>query len=271
MSLKEEFEKHGWIILRDFFSKDEITQIRQATEKSLDILQADLLCNPYLADLTILNTKIISLVREILNGDPVYIGDSNISYRDTGMSLHKDNPDRFDGNAPDWRSHYDILRMGIYLQDYTTDSGGLILRDGSHMYPTRWKGTIINVQCKPGDLIVWNLRTTHSGNAKRLKINPQLTLNPYLCKLLPDFLFRTAPSNRMALFISYGLSGTHMDRYIKYLKSRKYALQRWHQMNITPELLEKGNKNGLRILDLIGDAKQLNIQQANENHVELAY
>ena len=37
------------------------------------------------------------------------------------------------------------------------------------------------------------------------------------------------------------------------------------------EVVIKGNKNGLRILDLIDDAKQLNIQQANENHVELAY
>lgn len=271
--MRTDFEANGWVIIKDFFTKSEIENIRSGTLKSIAQKQTkqDLLCNPYLSDLTVLNPKIIALMKELLQGDPVYIGDSSISNKDLAMSLHKDNPDRFDGNAPDWRSKYNVLRMGIYLQDYTNDSGGLILRDKSHLFPTRWKGKIINVKSKPGDLVVWNLRTTHSGNAKRLKFAPSLDLNPYLCKVLPGFLFKPAPEERMALFLSYGVEGPHMDRYIEYLKSRKYGVERWRSMDVTPELIEKGKRNGLKILNFVEDAKKIDINSVNENHVELKY
>ena len=221
MNLRSEFEKNGWVILKNFFSEPEIAKIRQGTERSIkENLKIDLLCNPYLYELTVLNSKIIDVVKVLLDGDPVYIGDSSISNKDLGMSLHKDNPDRFDAMAPDWQSKYTVLRMGIYLQDYTAQSGGLILRDKSHLYPTRWKGKIINVRSTPRDLIIWNLRTTHSGNAKRLKLLPNVDVNPYVCKVMPDFMFRPSPDERMALFLSYGKDDHHIKRYISYLKIR---------------------------------------------------
>jgi len=271
-NVSEQFQRNGWVILKGFFTPQEIQLIRQGTEKSLkENLKKDLLCNPYLRDLTVLNEKIISLVAKLLNAKPVYIGDSSISFNELTMSLHKDNPDRFDANAPDWRSAYNVLRMGIYLQDYTEDSGGLILRDKSHLYPTRWKGKIINVQTKPGDLVVWNLRTTHSGNAKRLKASPGLDLNPYLCKVLPNFLFKPAPDNRMALFLSYGAEGPHLERYITYLKNRKYAIERWRNMEITPELVAQGHRVGLKVLNLVDDAKEIDLASVSEGHIELPY
>src|SRR5688500_15195638 len=115
--LQKTFQLNGWIILRDFFTLEEAKKIKEGTERSIaENLKVDLLCNPHLAHLTVLNPKIISVVRQLIKGDPIYIGDSNISHNDWAVSLHKDNPDRFDGNAPDWQSEYSILRMGIYLQ-----------------------------------------------------------------------------------------------------------------------------------------------------------
>ena len=187
------------------------------------------------------------------------------------MSLHKDNPDRFDAMAPDWQSKYTVLRMGIYLQDYTAQSGGLILRDKSHLYPTRWKGKIINVRSTPRDLIIWNLRTTHSGNAKRLKLLPNVDVNPYVCKVMPDFMFRPSPDERMALFLSYGKDDHHIKRYISYLKTRTYAIDRWEKMNITNDLISQGEKVGLKIWDLTGEAKKIDKSTVHENHVELKY
>jgi hypothetical protein len=270
--LVKAFQQNGWIIIRDFFTLDEARRIKEGTERSIkEKLQLDLLCNPYLSDLTVLNPKIVEVVKQLLEGNPIYIGDSNISHNDWAVSLHKDNPDRFDANAPDWQSDYSILRMGIYLQDYTRTSGGLIVRDGSHKFPTRWKGKIINVQSRPTDLVLWNLRTTHSGSARRLKLFPALDLNPYVCKLFPAFLFIPAPETRMALFLSYGKESHHMDRYIKYLKSRSYAVNRWRNMNITDDLIVKGEKIGLKVLNLTLEAKQIENTTLHEKHVELGY
>jgi hypothetical protein len=272
MELVNLFRQNGWVIIRDFFSVTEAEKIRAATEKSLnEKLKVDLLCNPYLSELTVLNPKIIHVVKDLLQGDPVYIGDSNISYNDWSVSLHKDNPDRFDSNAPDWQSDYSILRMGIYLQDYTKTSGGLIIRDQSHKYPTRWKGKIINVPSRPTDLIIWNLRTTHSGSARRLKLLPSLDINPYICKLLPNFAFTPPPPARMALFLSYGKDDAHMKRYIQYLKSRVYAVDRWKGMAITDELVQEGKKVGLKILNLTEEAKKIDRSSLHEKHVELGY
>lgn len=266
------FHQNGWVILRDFFSTDEVRRITAATEQSIkENFKGDLLCNYHLNDLTVLNPKIIAVVRQLLAGDPIYIGDSSISYNDWAVSLHKDNPDRFDANAPDWKSDYSILRMGIYLQDYTRTSGGLIVRDQSHKFPTRWKGRITNVQSRPGDLVIWNLRTTHSGSAKRLRMFPSLDLNPYLCKLLPKLIFVPPPPTRMALFLSYGKDDHHMKRYITYLKSRVYAIERWNDMIVTDELISKGKNMGVRVLNLTEEAKQVDKSTLHEKHVELDY
>lgn len=272
MNTSELFRKHGWVIMKDFFNDDEVAKIKAATERSVsENMGVDLLCNPFLKHLTILNPKIISLVSELIQDAPVYIGDSTISYNDMGMSLHKDNPDKSSSQAPDWLSEYTVLRMGIYLQDYSSTSGGLILRDKSHNTVSRWSGKIVNVKSSPRDLIIWNLRTTHSGNAKRLKAFPSLDLNPYVCKVLPEGLFLKAPQRRMALFLSYGKDDHHLKRYIAYLKTRKYAADRWKGMIIDKEDFEYSKKIGLRIWDLTDEAKKIDNSTLHEKHVELDY
>lgn len=90
MSIKDHFDTHGWILLKDFFSKDEILKINKGVEESTkNNIKGDLLCNPYLRDLTVLNKKIIDVVRELI-GQPTYIGDSSVSLDNIEMSLHKD-------------------------------------------------------------------------------------------------------------------------------------------------------------------------------------
>ncbi|MBL7859880.1 MAG: hypothetical protein JNJ65_01880 [Cyclobacteriaceae bacterium] len=272
MSNREKFEKHGWIIFKDFFDEEQSAQIRDATERSIkEDLRGDLLCNPYLKGLTVLNPRIVTLVKELLQGDPIYIGDSTISFNDTVMSLHKDNPDKSNPSAPDWGSTYTILRMGIYLQDYTKYSGGLILRDKSHKTISRWSGKIVNVKSSPRDLIIWNLRTTHSGNAKVLRSFPNVDLNPYLCKLIPKSQFLDTPQKREALFISYGLDDQHMKRYIAYLKTRKYSVNRWRSMKMESSDVEHAKKMGLQIWDMSGQASQIDDSTVYEKHVEMKF
>ena len=266
------FKEHGWILLKDFFTKEEIREIRVGVEESIkQNVKVDLLCNPLLRDLTVLNPKIIGIVRELLGEEPVYIGDSGISFNDLIMSLHKDNPDKFHGEAPDWQSPYSVLRMGIYLQDYETYSGGLILRDRSHNYLSRWKGKIINVKTMPADLVIWNLRTTHSGNARRYKMFPGWDINPYINKYLPTFLFKPTHVQRAAVFLSYCKEDVHQKRYIDYLKTRVYAVERWRSMVITEDIRSKALQNGLKLKDFSEESKRISDSNTHANHKELKF
>ncbi len=272
MNIATEFKENGWIILKNFFTSDEIRLIRSGVDESVkQNFRGDLLCNPYLNDLTVLNSKIINVVTEILGETPLYIGDSSISFNDLAMSLHKDNPDRFNGSAPDWRSPYTVLRMGIYLQDYESFSGGLILRNRSHNFLSRWKGRIINVKTKPGDLVIWNLRTTHSGNARRYKLFPNIDVNPYINKYLPSFLFKPTHEQRAALFLSYGKDDNHMKRYIDYLKTRVYAVDRWRNMTITDEIKAKALSRKLNLKDMQEEIKDIRNSELFENHQEIKF
>ena len=71
---------------------------------------------------------------------------------------------RSNPNSNEWNSDYDIVRVGIYLQDTSKYSGGLQLRKGSHRSSNRWKGKIFTALAEQGDFLVWKLTTTHSGN-----------------------------------------------------------------------------------------------------------
>jgi hypothetical protein len=271
-NIADQFHEHGWIILKNFFSPDEIKNIRTGVENSVtQKITGDLLCNPYLQDLTVLHPKIIKLIGELLGGEPVYIGDSSVSFNDLAMSLHKDNPDRFHAEAPDWQSTYSVLRMGIYLQDYESHSGGLILRDKSHNYVSRWKGKIINVKTNPGDLVLWNLRTTHSGNARRFKLFPNWDINPYINKYLPEFLFKPKHTERAALFLSYGKDDGHLKRYIDYLKTRTYAVERWRSMVITDDIKNKAAQRGLKLKDFSEEAKKIKDSEVHADHQEIKF
>jgi hypothetical protein len=109
--------------------------------------------------------------------------------------------------------------MGIYLQDHRHHSGGLKVKSGSHL---REDGPSVLVDSCAGDVVVWNMRTLHSGNAVRLRLLPNFAGIPpssHLRRLrfgedmVPLWMQRPLESERAALFMSYGVRSTHLDRY----------------------------------------------------------
>jgi hypothetical protein len=76
----------------------------------------------------------------------------------------KDNADR---KAPNARLARALHRpgFGIYLQDHTTHTGGLNLRDRSHNTVSLTTGRTIYLQSAVGDVVVWRLRTTAGTEA----------------------------------------------------------------------------------------------------------
>ena len=157
--------------------------------------------------------KIRPLANEILEGDALYFGDSMYTKGLGQRGFHRDNVDRVFNEGEDWNSPYDLIRFGIYLQDHTKHSGGLEVIKGTHNIS---KGTPTFVESGIGDLVVWNMRLLHSGNAVRYKFNSRVSVTQFKGYeyLIPKFLSYPEEKERGALFISFGKDGNHLNRYI---------------------------------------------------------
>ena len=268
----ERFWRDGYLLIKGVFSAEEIQEIRQESLRVLEKQEAQNLCEKAGAvtrirgDLLshdglrhlVVDDRVLHIVRTILGGQPVYFGDSNFQIGRGLRGWHKDNrlPDRFIHTAGDWQGRYDVLRVGLYLQDHAVHSGGLGIRAGSHeanpwvrrlekVPPARLRvmaslsyGQPVAVASEIGDLVVWNLRTTHSGNVVRLKPFPGRKVPTGVENLAPSWLCLPEDERRVAMFLTYGLEGDHLRRYVEYLQDRGYMEPTWQTLRDDASLSE---------------------------------
>jgi hypothetical protein len=265
---KEQYDREGFLLIKNVFSKQEIEQMRKDAyaefeedkKKNLtfkhpskmsnavyakgDILSKDLL-RKYLLD-----DRILFLVKKVLGGDPVYFGDSNYHFGTGFRGFHRDNVDRTDMTAPDWEGEYPIVRLAIYLQDHKNYSGGLKIRIGSHINPS---GKPVFVDSEEGDVVIWNLKTIHSGNAVRFKFFKNLMVNKARREgMIPAFLKKDQQKERATLFITYALKSKHLDRYIqKIMIDRQDHMDYLLASRFDPKVFELTKQKNLEVMKLV--------------------
>ena len=266
------FKDHGWIHIKNVFSEEEIQKLREGSYKmKAQNFKGDVLSFPSTSKL-IYDDRIISVVRVLLETDkPVYFGDSSGHHIGNGPTgFHKDNPDKFNGENEDWQTDYSIIRLGIYCQSHDTYSGSVALRDKSHNSVNCEIGKPFLANNNEGDLLIWSLRTSHSGNSLRPKLFPDLFIHPWWYGKLPKFLFKGQQKERIAYFMTYGKDDNHLRRYLTYLLSRRYMVETWKQIHYSPELLNQVKvKNNLRIIDMNEVVKDIDINKVNPDHIEM--
>lgn len=226
------FQRDGFVHVRGVLGEDEVARLRTACDRERvrardagqliepvageDAPVGDLLGREApLGDL-VFDERIVRIARTLLGRDDlVYFGDSHMMLGGHGRGFHKDNTNRDDPTHPDWQSPYTLLRMGIYLEDHSRHSGGLKLRRGSHLRVDVTSGEIVDVPTVPGDVVVWSLRTTHSGHAIRVKGAPWLHLQPRFEIRLPKRMRVGEERERIAIFITWGVDDEHLQRYLE--------------------------------------------------------
>jgi hypothetical protein len=278
----ERYWREGYLLLRGVFSEEEIGALRrdafgvleeqEASGRSqqsgeLTRIAGDLLAKPSMRRLVV-DERVLHVVRSLLGGRPVYFGDSNFQVGRGLRGWHKDNrlPDRFDHHAPDWQGRYTVLRMGVYLQDHAQHSGGLGIRAGSHepsalvralgrlpiarprVEASTHYGKPVAIDSRVGDLVVWNLRTTHSGNVVRLRPLPGRKVGTWVENLAPRWLRLPEEERRVAIFLTYGVEGEHLERYVDYLRERGYLEATWRELREEAEGLATAAERGLEVL-----------------------
>jgi hypothetical protein len=239
------FWQDGWTIVRGVYSQDDIHRLREAAYWSRKNFGGDLLANPRLREV-LTDGNFVKIARRILGEDKiVYSGDSAFTVNGVQRGFHKDNADRADPNAPDWRGRYTILRFGVYLQDHYRHTGGLNLRHRSHNTPKLNVGKNIYVRTRVGDVAVWSLRTTHSGNGTLLKFPKSVAPLPHQHDKFPKWAIAGKDGDRIALFAALGLDDAHMSRYVDYLKTRKYMCDIWRRSRYDQAALAAAEEAGL--------------------------
>lgn len=232
----ELFDQHGYALKFGVFGPDEITSMRTAVQQqfaedeSRGLIQrvmktaaqstrGDLLSKTHLRSI-LLDERILMMARDLLqSSELVYFGDSTYQIGTGARGFHRDATDRECGKGLDWEPGYNILRMGIYLQDHKNYSGGLKVKSGSHIHPD---GKSIFLDTDAGDVAAWSLKTLHSGNAVRLRGLRGFSIdNSSLENRIPGFLKLEQQKERMSLFMTFGVQGKFVDHYI-----RDYMLKR---------------------------------------------
>lgn len=174
-----------------------------------------------IVDYIFFNQIVLDTLRAILNTEKLtYFADSSINMGTSARGFHKDNVDRLDKDQPDWENPYGIIRMGFYFQDHKNHSGGLKIRLGSHMIADYSTGRPYDIKSEFGDVIIWNMRLTHSGNNRRLLLLNNTSVPPSIENRLPSFLFKPEEEIRIASFCAIAKPGMHLNHYIAYLNSR---------------------------------------------------
>jgi len=264
-NLKEQIDKEGYIVIPNVFSSKEIDDIALRVKSSLNdenkkiyiknskkenfVVINDFLSMPKLEELDwiVLNERIVNIMKKLINGPLCYFGESSAQIGTGLRGFHKDNVSRDNVDHDDWKSNYDVFRVGLYAQDTESYSGGLQIRKKSHLVASRWSGRPINLRLKKGGIIIWKLTLTHSGNTLIPRFFPNFPyLLPRLASMMPHWLFLPYEMDRVALFFTFGATkSTHTNNYIEYRKSR----EDWYPFKQSLNIKKVANERMVDIVD----------------------
>jgi hypothetical protein len=240
------FWRDGFTIIRGVYSRAEIAEFRRLA-LAYEGPKGDVLSTPGINE-TLLGGRLVRIARQLLGTDEIlYAGDSGFTVNSPQHGFHKDNADRDDPAAPDWRTRYTVLRFGIYLQDHLFHSGGVNVRAGSHNTTSLAEGKNIYLRTALGDVAVWSLRASHSGNATQLLFPWWIHPEPGQDGKYPRWwrVARKADGDRLAIFAALGLDDSHHDRFVECLKTRTYMVTIWRRTHYDSDTLRRAAAAGL--------------------------
>ncbi|MBI3447869.1 MAG: phytanoyl-CoA dioxygenase family protein [Acidobacteria bacterium] len=247
--------EQGIVLLRGVFSRDTISHLRarfeQVVRRALRdgahaathpkhpgrTILGDLPSMEELRDLdfVLFDPRIVGYAKRILGDEIVYFGDSQIRIGFGGRGFHKD-------FQLETGPRVVMVRFALYLQDHSAHSGGLKIRLKSHRTMSRHVGEMLNVPTTEGDLVVFDLRSAHSGHNVRLKASPDLCLHPRVESALPRLLTMPEERDRICVLWSFALPGEHLDLYLDWITREPEHFRRsgWY-----PELLDLAARRGV--------------------------
>lgn len=252
------FEKNGYLYFESFFLSesdnllkniDKIFNIKKknSSKKKYGFVDG-VTFNKCLWDL-ILNHRLLKKIKLILGEDFKYIRHSDIHVNYKGGLIHRDSSNRYIEEKSNWNEknyQYKIIRIAIYLTDYTSTESSIILFPGTHKKEVKIERLKINlynfiksklrkikidnlltfkfffknvreIKNKKGDLVIFDQRILHAGG---------------------NTLFKKQP--KYSIFLGFGARNQHTLDHENFYSNRK-----GYDKEIPIELKEKLIKNNI--------------------------
>ncbi len=234
------FHKNGYLHLKSFFTQEEVVSFRKGCQ--LD-KPGDSMCTQEFRHI-MFSPKIIGVMKDILGEEIIYPG---LSLTRTGDSPKKVGSRKFhadtEGDDLEFSHPYPVINTGIYLQDHKNYSGCLKISPGSHKWPCVLTESItqslkliiksllrgefkkaynilnlhksVNIPSEAGDLIIWYVRTHHSGYGVRLKFFKNISLPPVIENWIPSFLRLPDNPKRDVMLSIFTAPSKYLEEYIR--------------------------------------------------------
>lgn len=272
------FKAHGLLVLKGYLPAGTRDRLRSSLERALETARlagaaitlreyphADFLLGDILSiraleevDYIFFRPDLLDTARALLRSEQLlYWGDSSVQFGEGARGFHKDNVERNDATHEDWIGDYGLIRCGFYLQDHVRHSGGLKVRLGSHNVASHRIGPMRDVCSSYGDLVVWSMRLTHSGNNRRLHGLSGMSLHPRIEAIAPSWLTLPPQLRRISAFCAFGRPGPHTDSYIRKMIARdadyRPYFQRARKPGETLEILERYGVSFFKPNDYYGE------------------
>lgn len=243
----EFFKKNGYLHLKGVFTLEEVTSFMEGCMKDAP---GDSMCRPEFKN-SMLSPRVVNIVKDLIGEVVIYPGLSLTRTHDVpkpfGLRFFHTDVVNDDG---DFATEYAVLNTGMYLEDHTNFSGGLKIRPGSHMrYCTTnktlkefWKnlmkrilmvdfagawglvfaGRSVNPDLMPGDLLLWWVRTHHSGYAVRPRLFRSLSLPPIIENWLPSWARLPDNPDRNVILSIFAAPSKYLETYMTHQKRKSH-------------------------------------------------
>ena len=250
------FRRHGVVVLKHYLPNQSRARLRALVEQRLEAAhaqdgvltqpafpRAEFLLGDILAvreleevDYLFFRPDLLRAARAVLETEELlYWGDSSIQFGEAARGFHKDNVERHDASHDDWKGDYGLVRCGFYFQDHVVHSGGLKVRLASHNIANHLEGKAADIATRFGDLVMWSMRLTHSGNNRKLRGLHGVPLHPRLEAAAPEWAVRPAQMRRISAFCAFARPGSQADRYIENMNRRDADYRPYFQRARNPE------------------------------------
>ncbi|MGZ5970544.1 MAG: phytanoyl-CoA dioxygenase family protein [Polyangiales bacterium] len=242
-SIAARFRTDGFVVVPGFLDAREVERMRALCVANMfrgervggGTCLADLQHHLPEAHALVTDPRSLAVARALV-GPRVLDVHQNAVHRGTvNRGWHKDAVDYMQGrpDGPDWADDYRIVHFAWYLQDHTEFAGGISFRRGSHRIKNHRDGEVVTPPLRAGDLVAFDLRTSHFGNTIQLRDGrtvfldrlwrskrPPWSLTSRAVRRLKGVFRPEHGDGRLVIFAMYGADDAHTHRFFGWLRTQ---------------------------------------------------
>ncbi|ASM13315.1 TPA: phytanoyl-CoA dioxygenase family protein [Serratia marcescens] len=262
---KELIEREGFVVFRNVFTPEEMSRMDSSIHKFFQrkgvtyrygLTQPNIAVEEPEFSWVISHPKVIEAYRSVFGQDDFVFTSHADIHHNMGFGWHKDDAKGAYFSEPYFIPDCRVYKMGIYMNDHSTDGNGMSVRVGSHLKDNLTDGEAVSLATKPGDVVIFDVRITHAGKEydifergllKLGRILGDTTGKSLIGRKVRDIYcrFKAGKPKRSFFFtfgapniFTYDFARTNMRRQIEQSGGSEYVLSE----NLSNELHKKGVK-----------------------------